>query len=213
MPAARFNFASSGALQRQIELGAPVDVFVSAGVRQMDSLENGGFLLEGTRRELLANQLVLVVPAGSPHRSLSFAELGGDGIRRIAIGDRSVPAGDYTRQSLAHFRLRDAVRAKLVPLGSVRAVAQAVAAGDVDAGFIYRSDARNRSDLRIVAIAPENSHAPILYSVAVVRSSRQPARARAYISALSSAPASQVFNSYGLRPLTTQAPAAAAASR
>lgn len=65
MPAARFNFASSGALQRQIELGAPVDVFVSAGVRQMDSLENGGFLLEGTRRDLLANQLVLVVPAGS----------------------------------------------------------------------------------------------------------------------------------------------------
>jgi molybdate transport system substrate-binding protein len=206
VPPPNFNFAASGALQQQIQKGAPVDVFLSAAEKQMNTLEKEGLLLPGTRRAILGNQLVLVVPARSPRRPLSFAGLGSAAIRRIAIGDSTVPAGDYARQTLAYFQLTGAVQARLVPLGSVRAVANAVAAGDVDAGIIYRSDAQNVANLRVVAAAPETSHAPIRYSVAVIRSSRQPALARAYVASLRTAEASQVFRRYGLLPLAATAP-------
>ena len=93
------------------------------------------------------------------------------------------------------------MQAKLVPLGSVRAVAHAVAAGNVDAGIVYKSDARNGPNLRIVAGAPEASHAPIRYSAAVIATSRQPKLARAYLNSLSSAQAGQMFRRYGLLPL------------
>lgn len=201
VPAPTFNFAASGVLQQQIQRGAPIDVFVSAGEKQMDRLEKAGLLLAGSRRVIAGNQLVLVVPSRSPLRSLRFGGLDSIAIRRIAIGDNSVPAGDYGRQTLAYYGLREAVQAKLVPLGSVRAVAHAVAAGNVDAGIVYRSDARNGPNLRIVAGAPEASHAPIRYSAAVIASSRQAKVARAYLNSLSSAQAGQMFRRYGLLPL------------
>lgn len=203
LPIPTFNFASSGVLMKQIQEGAPIDVFVSAGDKQMDILEKAGLLLEGTRRDILGNELVLVVPATTPSRSLAIQGLTAESIRRIAIGDSSVPAGDYARQTLAFFKLGDAVQAKLVPLGSVRAVANAVAAGDVDAGFVYRSDAQNLASLRIVALAPEKSHAPIRYSAAVIKSSRQAQPAKAYLQSLTSPQASQVFKRFGLIPLTS----------
>jgi len=205
VPAPTFNFAASGVLQQQIQRGAPIDVFVSAGEKRMDRLEKAGLLLAGSRRVIAGNQLVLVVPSRSPLRSLQFGGLDSIAIRRIAIGDNSVPAGDYGRQTLAYYGLREAVQAKLVPLGSVRAVAHAVAAGNVDAGIVYRSDARNGPNLRIVAGAPEASHAPIRYSAAVIATSRQPKVARAYLNSLSSAQAGQMFRRYGLLPLTAVA--------
>lgn len=209
VPAPKFNFAASGALQQQIQKGAPVDVFVSAGEKQMNTIEKEGLLLPGTRRAILGNQLVLVVPARAPRRPLSFPGLRSAAIRRIAIGDSTVPAGDYARQTLAYYQLTGAVQAKLVPLGSVRAVANAVAAGDVDAGIVYRSDAQTVANLRVVAAAPEKSHAPIRYSVAVIRSSRQPALAKAYVASLTTAEAGQVFRRFGLLPLAAAAPALA----
>lgn len=200
--APRFNFAASGVLQQQIQTGAPIDVFVSAGEKQMDRLEKAGLLAAGSRRVIATNQLVLVVPSRSPLRSVRFQGLDSSAIHRIAIGDRSVPAGDYGRQTLAYYGLGEAVKAKLVPLGSARAVAQAVAAGDVDAGIVYKSDAQNVPRLRIVAAAPEASHGPIRYTAAVVAASRQPNVAAAYLASLGSAQASQVFRRYGLLPLT-----------
>ena len=205
VPAPTFNFAASGVLQQQIQRGAPIDVFVSAGEKQMDRLEKAGLLLAGSRRVIAGNQLVLVVPSRSPLRSLRFGGLDSIAIRRIAIGDNSVPAGDYGRQTLAYYGLSEAVQAKLVPLGSVRAVAHAVAAGNVDTGIVYRSDARNGPNLRIVAGAPEASHAPIRYSAAVIASSRQAKVARAYLNSLSSAQSGQMFRRYGLLPLTAVA--------
>jgi molybdate transport system substrate-binding protein len=196
-----FNFAASGVLQQQIEKGAPIDVFVSAGEKQMDRLEKAGLLLKGSRRLIATNQLVLVVPSNSPVKSLRFQGLDSISIRRIAIGDSNVPAGDYGRQTLAYYGLSEAVKNKLVPLGSVRAVANAVAAGHVDAGIVYRSDVQNGANLRIVAGAPEASHGPIRYSAAVVASSRQPQLARTYLGSLTTAQASQVLRRYGLLPL------------
>ena len=200
-----FNFAASGVLQQQIQMGAPIDVFVSAGEKPMDRLEKAGLLVAGSRRVIAGNQLVLVVPSRSPLRSLQFGGLDSVAIRRIAIGDNSVPAGDYGRQTLAYYRLSEAVKAKLVPMGSVRAVANAVAAGHVDAGIVYKSDAHNVPNLRIVAGAPEASHAPIRYSAAVITTSRQTKLASTYLDSLTAAQARQLFRRYGLLPLPVAA--------
>ncbi len=200
-----FHFAASGVLQQQIQKGAPIDVFVSAGDKQMDRLEKAGLLVAGSRRVIAGNQLVLVVPSRSPLHALRFQGLDSMAIRRIAIGDDSVPAGDYGRQTLAYYGLSEAVKAKLVPLGSARAVANAVAAGHVDAGIVYKSDAHNVPNLRIVAGAPEASHAPIRYSAAVITASRQAKLASAYLGSLTTAQASQVFRRHGLLPLPAAA--------
>lgn len=200
MPPPQFNLAGSGTLQRQIEQGAPVDVFLSAGGRQMDSLEQAGLLLKGTRRNLISNQLVLVVPSNR-RGMLGFPDLSSPRIRRIAIGDNTVPAGDYAREVLQHFKLTAAVQSKLVPLGSVRAVATAVASGNADAGFVYRSDGVGATNLRIAATAPSSSHQPILYSGAVINRSRQPGIARAYLDGLGSAAARNAFIRAGFSPL------------
>lgn len=202
----RFNFGASGLLGQQIQQGAPADVFLSAGVRPMDSLEQAGLLLAGSRRDVLGNRLVLVVPARAPRRPLDIARLAGPGVRRIAIGDGTVPAGDYARQVLAHYGLTAAVAPKLVPLGSVRAVARAVAAGNVDAGLVYRSDAVQLGGLRVVATAPAASHAPIRYSGAVLRTSRQPGLARAYLGSLATPAAQALFDREGFEPLAGRVP-------
>jgi molybdate transport system substrate-binding protein len=202
----RFNFGASGLLQQQIQLGAPADVFLSAGARPMAALEKAGRLVPGSRRDLLGNRLVLVVPARSPRRPLDFPGLAGPGVGRIAIGDGTVPAGDYARQVVAHYGLTGAVAPKLVPLGSVRAVARAVAAGQVDAGMVYRSDAVQLGGLRVVATAPAASHTPIRYSGAVLRSSRQPRLAQAYLGSLATPAARAVFRRDGFEPLPDRAP-------
>lgn len=172
----------------------------------MDTLESAGLLLAGSRRDVLGNRLVLVVPARAPRRPLAIAGLAAPRVGRIAIGDGTVPAGDYARQVLAHFGLTAAVAPKLVPLGSVRAVARAVAAGNVDAGFVYRSDAVQLGGLRVVATAPLSSHAPIRYSGAVLRRSRQPRLARAYLQSLGSPAARSLFLREGFEILPGRAP-------
>lgn len=202
----QFNFGASGLLQQQIQQGAPVDVFLSAGVRPMDTLEKAGLLLAGSRRDVLGNRLVLVVPARAPQRTLAIAGLAGPGVGRIAIGDGTVPAGDYARQVLVHFGLTAAVAPKLVPLGSVRAVARAVAAGNVDAGFVYRSDVVQLGGLRVVATAPATSHAPIRYSGAVLRGSRQPQLALAYLRSLGTPAAQARFRREGFESLSDRVP-------
>ena len=202
----RFNFGASGLLQQQIQQGAPADVFLSAGVRPMQALQRAGLLLAGSRRDLLGNRLVLVVPARAPRRPLDFKGLAGPAVGRLAIGDGTVPAGDYARQVLAHYGLTGAVARKLVPLGSVRAVARAVAAGHVDAGMVYRSDAVQLGGLRVVATAPAASHAPIRYSGAVLRTGRQPRLALAYLRSLSTPAAQVLFHREGFQSLPDRAP-------
>jgi molybdate transport system substrate-binding protein len=200
VPPPLFNLAASGTLQRQIEQGAPVDVVLLAGDKPMEALERAGLLRKGTRRDLIGNRLVLVAPIRWRGR-LGFRDLTSPRIRRIAIGDNAVPAGDYARQVLRHHQLDKALRAKLVPLSSARAVAVAVATGNADAGFVYRSDAIGMTSLRITALAPASSHKPILYSGAVLQRSRQPRHARAYLQTLTSPAARSAFLRAGFSPL------------
>jgi molybdate transport system substrate-binding protein len=204
----QFNLGSSGSLKQQIERGAPVDVFIAAGDQPIHQLARKGLLLAGSQRAIASNRLVLVVPARSPNRSLSFQGLGSNRIRRIGIGDSTVPAGDYGRQTLAYFKLSAVVSPKLVPMGSVRAVAQAVATGAVEAGLVYASDALSVANLHISAVAPPQSHAPITYLAAVVASSRQPREARALVQALTTPQAQEEFRRHGLlAPAPPAAPA------
>ncbi len=193
-----YNFGASGALQQQIEQGAPADLFFSAGERQMDALESANLLLPGTRRNLLGNRLVLVTPRTSSLTLTRFQDLSRPQVRRIAIGEpRSVPAGQYAQEVLTNLRLLESLRPKLVFAQNVRQVLSYVETGNVDAGMVYATDARESERVRLAATAPANSHSPIVYPIAVVRRSQNAAAAREFVAFLASAPARAVFQRYG----------------
>jgi len=178
-----FNFAASGALQRQIEAGAPADVFASAGQKEMDALAAKNLIASDTRRNFARNTLVLIVPAGASAGVNSFAGLGGAGVRRIAIGNpKTVPAGQYAEHLLTNMNLWQALQPKLVLAEDVRQVLDYVARDEVDAGIVYLTDARSaQSRVREAARAPEEGSEPILYPVATVRDSRHGEAARSFI--------------------------------
>jgi molybdate transport system substrate-binding protein len=193
----RYNFASSGALQQQIINGAPVDVFISAASEQMDALQKQNLLIAATRRNLLSNRLVLVVPARASNR-LDLKGLRANSIKRIAIGDpRSVPAGEYTEAALTKAGLWSALKPKFVLASNVRQVLQFVEAGNADAGFVYLTDAKSTDRVKVAQIIPANLHPPIVYPVAVLRNSRNPKLGKAFVQFLSSRAAKRVFSKYG----------------
>jgi molybdenum ABC transporter molybdate-binding protein len=155
----RFNFASSGTLQQQIERGAPVDVFISAADKQMNSLATKNLIMHSTRRILAHNELVLVVPRTARVPIRNFSDLGSPSVRRIAIGaPASVPAGQYAEQMLRKLGLWNRVQPKAVQGKDVREVLTQVALGNVDAGLVYRTDAATTPQVRIVKAAPKGSH-------------------------------------------------------
>jgi molybdate transport system substrate-binding protein len=179
-----FNFGGSGTLARQIEHGAPVDVFFAAASKQMDQLAAKGLVWNDTRRDLLWNQVVLICPSHNTNLN-SFADLAKSDVKLIALGDPgSVPAGDYGRQVLESMNLWQAVQNKIVLAKDVRQVLTYVETGNADAGIVYATDARKSAKIRIVATAAESSHGPIVYPVAVVKDSHQLSVARAFVSYL-----------------------------
>ncbi len=188
-----FNFGGSGALQQQIEHGAPVDVFFSAGTKQMDALDQQGLLLPGTKRNLLANHLVLIVPRASMDVR-GFADLTRPAVKHIAMGEpQSVPAGQYAEQTLDAFGLLDKLKPKLVYAKDVRQVLTYVETGDADAGFVYYTDARLSRKAKMIIAAPDSLHSPIVYPVAVIKSSRHPGEAREFEAFLISPEAREIF--------------------
>lgn len=198
-----WNFGGSGALQRQIESGAPVDVFISASPKQMDALEARGLLAPGTRRTLLRNELALIVPRDRPEVR-DFAGLALPAVKRLALGEpKSVPAGAYAQEVLAHLKLLASVQPKMVFLLDVRQVLAAVERGDADAGMVYTSDAQGSRAVRVVATAPDGSHSPIIYPAAVLKNAPHPAAARAFVAQLFSAEAAGIFRrgGFGVAPL------------
>jgi molybdate transport system substrate-binding protein len=194
-----FNFGASGALQQQIENGAPVDVFLSAASKQMDALAAKALLLEGTRRELLRNELVLVVPNGAKGIE-SFEDLKRDTVKRIAVGEpKAVPAGQYAHEVFTTLKLADALASKLIPAGNVRQVLTYVEGKDVDAGVVYASDARDSAKVTVVAKADPAWHSPIVYPVAVLRTSKHAAEATRFATWLGSKAAIQIFVKHGFQ--------------
>jgi molybdate transport system substrate-binding protein len=210
-----FTFGSSGQLQAQIEYGAPVDVFISAAHKQVDELV-AAKVADGTSKRVVAgNRLVLIVPAGAKSRVKSFTALTDATVKRVAIGQpKTVPAGQYAQQVFQRLGLLDGLRDRLVYGASVRQVLDYVARGEVDAGIVYETDAKEAGDtVRVVATAEEGWHEPILYSVATVSASRHKADVKAFTAFLQSDAARAIFATRGFTEPPTTGPAAPAADK
>jgi molybdate transport system substrate-binding protein len=174
-----FNFAASGALVQQIEKGAPVDVLASADQETMDLAQQRGLIVPESRRNFTSNRLVLVVPARSTLDLRGVGDLNRPDVKRIAIGNPAlVPAGRYARAALGA-ALTEALTPRFVHAESVRQAMQYANRGEVDAAFVYASDAAGSDAVRVVATLP--TPAPISYPAAVVVASRQQAAARRFL--------------------------------
>jgi molybdate transport system substrate-binding protein len=194
-----FNFGASGALQKQIEAGAPVDVFASAGQAQMEALASQALLLPESRRDFARNTLVLITSANQAATLKDFADLTGATIKRLAVGNpKTVPAGQYAQQALTRLGLWQQLQPRLVLAEDVRQVFDYVARGEVEAGLVYASDVRaDDSRVRIATRAPADPHDPILYPIAIVRASQQQAAAQAFIDAVASDEGQNILEKYG----------------
>jgi len=192
-----YNFGSSGALQQQIEQGAPADIFISAAKKQIDTLEQKGFLVPGTRNIIAKNKLVLVVPKNAVGIT-SFYSLKDAKVKKIAIGEpRSVPAGQYGQQVLEKLKIWSQIKSKLVFANNVRQVLASVETGNVDAGLVYITDTKISDKVKVVVTADEKYHSPIIYPLAVIKRSENIDAAKEFSQFLSSNQAKSVFKKYG----------------
>ena len=198
------SYDASSALMKQIEQGAPADVFISADLKWMDYGSQRKLIDDGTRVNLLGNTLVLI--AGKESKlinvtispSLDIAGLAGEG--RIATGDvRAVPVGIYAKAALQKLGLWDAVEPKLAMVGNVRAALVLVARGEAPLGIVYATDAKVEPAVKVIATFPEDSHEPIVYPVAAARTAKP--GAALYLAFLRSAAARSIFERYGFNVL------------
>ena len=192
-----YTFAASGALQQQIEQGAPVDVFISAAVKQMKALQEKGLLESGTQKNLLTNQLVLIAPKQTAVSLTDFKQLIQPEVKRISLGEpRSVPAGQYSVEVFKNLEILEQVQSKFVLGNNVKSVVTAVETGDVEAGIVYRTDAIGSDKVTIAATADQTLHTPIVYPIAVLKGSKSLEEARKYVDFLQNSRAKSVFEKY-----------------
>jgi molybdate transport system substrate-binding protein len=192
-----FNLGGSGTLQQQIEQGAPVDVFISASPDQMDALESKGLLLAGSRKDMVRNSVVLIVPKGKTGIA-SFQDLAGADVKFIAVGEpKTVPAGKYAQEILTHFGLYEKLKPKFVLGKDVRQVLTYVATGNADAGIVYATDALTSADVTVVATAPKDSHSPVVYPLAIIKNSKNIDEAKKFADFLTGPESTAVFKKYG----------------
>jgi molybdate transport system substrate-binding protein len=198
----RYNFGSSGELQKQIEAGAPIDLFLSAAERQMDELERRGLVVPQSRRVFARNVLVAIKPLDSPLDLARPADLLDARVRRIVVGNpKTVPAGQYAEQSLRALGVWERLGPRLVFAENVRQALEYVARGEVDAGFVYASDLASRPGRVKEAFRPgEDTYPAITYPVAVVTGGREPALADAFIRLLVSPEGQAVLARFGFQP-------------
>ena len=191
------NFGPSSGLARQILNGAPVDLFVSADEAQMDAVEKAGLLEPGTRVDLLRNQLVVVMPAGS-RPIASPRDLTAGPVRHIALADpAAVPAGVYTRRYLESLGLWSAIAPKIVPTLDVRAALAAVDGGNADAAFVYKTDAAIARHATVVFSVPVAEGPRIVYPAAAVTRAPHAGAARRLLAYLCGERSRQVWERYG----------------
>ncbi|CAD7722943.1 Molybdate-binding protein ModA [Xanthomonas hydrangeae] len=197
----RVSYAASSALARQIEQGAPADVFFSADLEWMDYLQQRGLVLPAQRHNLLGNTLVLIAPAASkvrvdPRKPGAIAKALGDS-GRLAVGQTtSVPAGKYAAAALRKLGQWDGVSNRLAESESVRAALMLVSRGEAPLGIVYGSDARADPKVRVVATFPDDSHDAIVYPVAALKNSSNPDTVE-FVQWLSSKPAKAIFTRRG----------------
>ncbi len=194
----RFNFGASPELARQIDEGAPVDLFFSADLEKMDILVKKGRIDPATRRNLLSNQLVLVVPSDSKLTVRSPKDLLRPEIKRIALAQpETVPVGIYSRRYLESEGLWERAASKIVPVLDVRATLAAVESGNVDAGFVYKTDAAISKKVKVVYEVAMDKGPKILYPVAVIRESKRKETARDFLQFVYGKSGKSTFEKYG----------------
>ena len=196
------NVGASGLLQRQIEAGAPVDVFASAGAAPMDALAARGLIEESSRRIIARNSLVVVVPRGAAPPLSAFAELLAPGVRRIAIGNpKTVPAGRYAQELLRNLGLWEALAPRLVFGEDVRQVLDYVVRQEVEAGLVYATEVAVAGDATTIAlVAPAEAYTPIVYPVAVVRATRHRDAAARFTEFVAAADGQRILQAHGFPP-------------
>ena len=193
-----FNFGASSLLARQIQEGAPADLFISADELKMDQLQQRRLIVAATRRSILSNTLAIIVPSDSRMKIASPADLAGDSIRNLALAEpQSVPAGIYAKEYLRKLRLWQKIVFKVVPTDNVRGALAAVESGNADAGIVYKTDALISKLVRIAYEVPAAEGPEISYPAAVVADSKQPAAAQRLLDFLQSPRAQGVFRKYG----------------
>lgn len=192
-----FTFASSGALQTQIEEGAPMDIFMSAALAQMNNLEEQG-LIYGGSRNLLRNSIALIVPADSQLTLDGFADVTDGTVGLIGLGDpESVPGGARAREVFTTLGIVDEVLDMAVLAPDIRTVLTWVEMGEVDAGVVFMTDAITSDQIRIVEVADPALHAPSVNPVGIVEGSANIAEAQRFIDFLFSDEASVIFQQHG----------------
>jgi len=193
-----FNFAASNTLEMQIKAGAPADIFFSADEAKMNDLEKQGLLVKETRKDLLSNTLVIVVPGGSPVKMTSASQLADPKIQKIALGQpQSVPAGIYAKAYLQKIGIWDQIAARVIPMENVRAALAAVETGNVDAGIVYKTDALHSTKVTVAYEVPVADGPAIAYPVALVQDSKHAAVAKKFLDYLSEPSSLKTFEKYG----------------
>jgi molybdate transport system substrate-binding protein len=193
------NFASSGALLHQIAKGAPVDIFASADQKTMDMAQEKNLIDRETRKNFVENELVLIVPKKSDIVLKDINDLAQPSVKRIALGNPlTVPAGRYAQESLVNHGLWDKLSDKYIFGNHVRQVLDYVNRGEVDAGFVYLTDAKvAREKVRTHLVVTK--HAPVLYSIAIIQSTHQKELAQSFLVFIETPKAREIFKKYGFK--------------
>jgi len=193
-----FNLGASSTLARQIEAGAPADIFFSADEAQMNGLAKLGLIDPATRKSRLGNSLVVVVTADSTLQINSASDLTNATVKQIALADpKAVPAGVYAKAWLTQQQLWPAIEPKVVPTENVRAALAAVESGNVEAGVVYKTDAGISKKVKVAYEVPAADAPDISYPMALVKDSKQPDAAKNFLNYLDSKEAGDIFKKFG----------------
>lgn len=193
------NFDASGTLAEQIKQGAPADIFISANKAKMDDVEKDGKVLDGTRKDFLENELVLIVPADSKLDIKGLEDLTKDDVKRVAVGEpKAVPAGKYAAQSIESAGLTDKLAGKLVQGKDVTQVLTYVMNNEADAGMVYKTDALTQPEkVKIVSVV--EGHDKVIYPAAMLKDSKSPEASKAFFDFIGTDEAAKVFEKYGFK--------------
>jgi molybdate transport system substrate-binding protein len=197
-----FSFGASGELEKQIEAGAPLDVFASAAEKEMDDLQAKKLIDRATRVDFVRNTLVLVVPTDSMLQIHSFNDIEKPGVTKIAIGNpKTVPAGQYAQQLLRNTQIWPKIESRLTLGENVRQVLDYVARGEADAGIVYATDVQvAQGKVSVAARAAEGDYGPILYPLAVIKDSANVNAAKGFVDLVLSPEGIQILKKHGFQP-------------
>lgn len=199
-----YNFGASGLLAQQIEQGAPVNLFFSASSLEMDKLAQKNLIINSSRHNILGNRIVLISNKNSSHIK-NISDLSNHKISKIIIGNpTSVPVGRYTEQVFNYYQIWDKIKSKLVFAKDEQAVLSYIELGYADLGFVYQSSAIRNEQIKIVAIAPTQSHEPIKYPIAILKNSSNLEESQRFIQFLNSSKAQTIFREYHFQYLESE---------